>query len=76
MNFDDYLKLTNNNKDICHIDSYINVEKEINSSSKLNSNNSKDLKNSTINYNSVYLKMFMPLCEKDESKHSYSNYFF
>ena len=69
MNFDDYLKLTNNNKDICHIDSYINVEKEI------NSNNSKKL-NTTINYNSVYFKMFMPLCDKDESKHSHSDYFF
>ena len=76
MNFDDYLRLTNNNKDICHIDSYINIEKEINSSSKINSNVSKKLINTTINYNSVYFKMFMPLCDKDESKHSHSDYLF
>ena len=76
MNFDDYLRLTNNNKDICHIDSYINIEKEINSSSKINSNVSKKLINTTINYNSVYFKMFMPLCDKDENKHSHSDYLF
>ena len=75
MNFDDYLKLTNNNKDICHIDTYINVEKEKNSSSKIKSTYSKKL-NSTINYNSVYFKMFMPLCDKDENKHSHFDYYF
>ena len=71
MNFDDYTKLTNNNKDICHIDSYLNINND-NNRSELNSKKSEF--NQTIN--SVYFKMFMPLCDNDNGKHNHQESFF
>ena len=71
MNFDDYTKLTNNNKDICHIDSYLNINND-NNHSELNSKKSEF--NQTIN--SVYFKMFMPLCDNDNGKHNHQESFF